>query len=183
MNNFPLPLFILLQWWCCKSNWGLKGGGFWLYPSRGQWEDGLFGYFICTVSIRAHSHFSLWKQVCLFSNIFCPLSFKFRCTLRIIVLHINIIKWYPLWGDFSFFFFCRGKKRPTFFFVVVAGSLHVWNDYCRCRMCGFCCVSLDGQLQPTQSAYQLANSLSHSYLPVMTQPFLCLQRRNWRGCV
>lgn len=119
MNNFPLPLFILLQWWCCKSNWGLKGGGFWLYPSRGQWEDGLFGYFICTVSIRAHSHFSLWKQVCLFSNIFCPLSFKFRCTLRIIVLHINIIKWYPLWGDFFSFFFCRGKKGPLFFLLLL----------------------------------------------------------------
>lgn len=37
---------------------------------------------------------------------------------------------------------------------------------------GFVVSAPQQQRGPTQSAYQLANSLSHSYLPVMTQPFL-----------
>lgn len=37
---------------------------------------------------------------------------------------------------------------------------------------GFVVSAPQQQRGPTQSAHQLANSLSHSYLPVMTQPFL-----------
>lgn len=43
---------------------------------------------------------------------------------------------------------------------------------------GFVVSAPQQQRGPTQSAYQLANCLSHSYLPVMTQPFLRRGRRD-----